>query len=352
MQIIGARQQINVSQQQVQYQARFDVQNAQQLLQRPSSPLQTQSTPTKPTPTPPQLATTLAAPTLPPAPTKSSESTPEDKEKEEDGKQFSALHTIGQVKKILEQLVSGKLLHWLDSANGTLPEQATTAAGAGHDAASTDPAATPAPPRDQVLVNYRYQQLSASFSGEVSLKDGSSVSWDFQFEQVESEFSFQMQRAADAKDPLMISLDGNYRATHTMVNFALNSDGSGRLDALSGAQFYLVHDKNGNGKVDDGSELFGPQTGQGFSELASLDDDGNGFIDSADKDYAALYAWQPGKALQTLDKVNVAALSTTSAETRFDYYQQNQLQARLQRSGVLITADKQVGLVQQVDFAV
>lgn len=344
MQIIGARQHMNVSQQQLQFQARFDVQNSPQQ-QRPSSPPPV-ATLSQPVPSRPIPATSsLPAPS---SPTKS-ESTIEDKEKEEDSKEFSALHTIGQVKKILEQLVSGKLFEWLGS-NADLPADPTAA----EDASATPPSdnTTEARPRDQILLNYRYQQLTASFSGDVSLSDGTSVRWDFQFEQVESEFSFELRRAADVKDPLVLSLDGSFRATHSMVNFALNADGSGRLDGLSGAQFYLVHDKNGNGKADDGTELFGPQTGQGFNELAQLDDDGNGFIDSADDRFNQLYAWQPGQELQRLSSINVAALSVTSAETNFDYYQQNQLQARLQRSGVLITADKRVGLIQQVDFAV
>lgn len=345
MQIIGARQQFNVSQQQLQFQARIDV---------PSLPPKQQSSNSPPAATltqPPLQRQTAATQSMPTTPsTAKAESTIEDKEKEEDSKEFSALHTIGQVKKILEQLVSGKLFEWIDSNTELPPSLPAT------DGAATSEPSTTAPvnagPRDHILVNYRYQQLSASFSGELSLSDGSSVSWDFKFEHVESEFSFDMRRAADVKDPLVLSLDGSFRATQTMLNFALNTDGSGQIDGLSGAQFYLVHDKNGNGKADDGSELFGPQSGQGFSELAKLDEDDNGFIDSADGQFNQLFAWQPGKELQTLKQINVAALSISSAETNFDFYQQNQLQARLQRSGVLITDDKRVGLIQQVDFAV
>jgi hypothetical protein len=41
----------------------------------------------------------------------------------------------------------------------------------------------------------------------------------------------------------------------------------------------LVIDKNLDGKVNDGSELFGPSTGDGFEKLARYDEDRNGWID-------------------------------------------------------------------------
>jgi hypothetical protein len=37
-----------------------------------------------------------------------------------------------------------------------------------------------------------------------------------------------------------------------------------------------------DGRVNDGRELFGPRTGDGFAELAAYDDDGNNWIDEND----------------------------------------------------------------------
>lgn len=357
MQIIGARQQIQVLQQQTQYQGRFDAQSAQQLVNHTSQRSTVDAITPPPRTVQPQQPTgkqTLADPAISGKTSKQSTSDPE--ENEEDSKQFSALHTIGQVKKILEQLVTGKLSDWLTSDHTDLSAlwQQGNAATASASAAPTG--TTAAPPQraasDQILVNYRYQQLSASFSGAVSLQDGTSIQWDFQFEQVESSFSFAMQRAADVKDPLVLSLDGSYRATGQWLNFAMSADSQSRLDKLGGAQYYLVHDKNQNGRADDGTELFGPSSGQGFAELAQLDDDGNGFIDQADRAFNQLYAWQPEQGLQSLSALQIGALSVTSASTTFDYYQQEQLQAKLSRSGIALTTDRQVALLQQVDFTV
>lgn len=360
MQIIGARQQIQVSQQQTQYQGRFDALSAQQLVNHTSQATTLSNVlPPRTTLSQAPTATTnkLQLPEAPKTDKTQNQSTSDTEENEEDCKQFSALHTIGQVKKILEQLVSGKLTEWLSSEQSDLTALCHQVQGDGAGASmsnDTDSKPPPAqrPASDQVLVNYRYQQLSASFTGEVSLSDGTSMQWDFQFAHVESEFNFVLQRAAEVKDPLVLSLDGSFRATGQWLNFAMSADTPGRLDKLSGAQYYLVHDKNQNGKADDGSELFGPNSGQGFAELAQLDDDGNGFIDAADRAFHQLYAWQPEQGLRTMSDLQIGALSVTSASTQFDYYQQQQLQARLTRSGVALTTNRQVGLLQQVDFTV
>ncbi|WP_296645077.1 hypothetical protein [Roseinatronobacter sp.] len=56
----------------------------------------------------------------------------------------------------------------------------------------------------------------------------------------------------------------------------------------------LVLDVNGNGRIDNGSELFGDQTGHahGFLALAQHDDNGDGVIDEADTVYGQLRIWQ------------------------------------------------------------
>jgi len=62
---------------------------------------------------------------------------------------------------------------------------------------------------------------------------------------------------------------------------------------------FLVRDLNGNGIIDDGSELFGTATTlkngerapNGFEALKELDDNGDGLIDARDSGYDTLKVW-------------------------------------------------------------
>jgi len=91
-------------------------------------------------------------------------------------------------------------------------------------------------------------------------------------------------RAGDAvvKDPLVLNFSGTAAQLGNDAVFDLNSDG--QVDSLRfvGAQSAVLYfDKDHNGVATNGSELFGPTTGDGFAELAKLDGDANG-VDSHD----------------------------------------------------------------------
>src|SRR5690606_22817344 len=120
-------------------------------------------------------------------------------------------------------------------------------------------------------------------------------------------------RAGDQrlKDPLVLDFGGPAAALSD-VRFDFDLDGDGRkeqLPLLRGSGF-LAFDRNANGRIDDGRELFGPASGDGFAELAQLDD-GNGWIDEADAAWSQLRLWSPdadGKGrLQTLNEAGVGA---------------------------------------------
>ncbi|WP_108104082.1 hypothetical protein [Pseudomonas mangrovi] len=95
-------------------------------------------------------------------------------------------------------------------------------------------------------------------------------------------------------DPLTLDLAGDGFATRGLgraVHFDLNADG--RLDQVSMPDrddALLALDRNGNGRIDDGRELFGDQNGaaNGFAELARHDDNGDGRIDASDAIYRQL----------------------------------------------------------------
>ena len=294
-------------------------------------------------------AVTTPPPITPAAEKISTESTASE-EQNEDALPFNALQTIGVVKRILEQLTTGKLLSWIEgsSAQKIAAQQQQTAP-------STE-AAPPAAPVDNgstVLEwNYRYQELSASFSGEAELQDGSKISWSFDFGIKEEHFSFQSYQQAALKDPLLLSMAGtavSLQNTGTAFDFSGNGNNA-MLPGLGSGQYYLVFDQNNNGKADNGTELFGPVSGQGFAELATLDDNQNGFIDATDKRWQQLGLWDGKSAVKSLADMGIAAISAESVATAFGLYDGNHLLGRIARSGIFLTEQGMPGLIQQVDL--
>ena len=108
------------------------------------------------------------------------------------------------------------------------------------------------------------------------------------------------------RDPLTLDLDGDGIETTVQsgwkgVLFDHNNNGqktgTGWLSADDG---FLVLDKNSNGKIDNGTELFGDNTllsdgttaSDGFAALADLDSNEDGLIDAGDTAYASLRVWQ------------------------------------------------------------
>jgi hypothetical protein len=96
------------------------------------------------------------------------------------------------------------------------------------------------------------------------------------------------QGTLQQSDPLVLDLgDDGVQLSSAWDGevFDINADGvADRTAFVRGNDAYLALDRNGNGQIDDGSELFGDQHGarNGFEELARFDDNRDGLIDSND----------------------------------------------------------------------
>lgn len=330
MNIVTATQQFAVQEQAVFQQHRMQIPNRPTQAQRPVVPVID-----KPMPEP-AVAEKISTES------KGSE------EQNEDALPFNALQSIGVVKRILEQLTSGKLLSWIEgsSAQKIAAQQQQNTKSNANEAAPSDNGST------ILEFNYRYQELSASFSGEATLADGSNISWSFAFEMQEEYVSFQSYQQTALKDPLVLSLNGSpVQLQTTGSRFDFSGQGSeGLLPGLGNGQYYLVHDKNQNGKADSGLELFGPASNQGFTELAQLDNDHNGFIDAQDKSWQQLQLWDGVSGQKPLADFGIAAISTSSVATAFGLYDGQALLGRIARSGIFLSQQGTAGLVQQVDL--
>jgi hypothetical protein len=170
------------------------------------------------------------------------------------------------------------------------------------------------------------EQTSFAAAAAVTTADGREILVNAGFtlarEQVTTETT-SLRLGDAARDPLVLALAGGAPTLGTGTS-AVDVDNDGAAEqvaSLAAGSAYLVRDLNGNGTIDDGSEMFGPATNNGFAELAALDSDGNGWIDEGDGAFAQLGVWSgvAGSAIRTLAEAGVGAMATASAVTPFTY---------------------------------
>lgn len=160
-------------------------------------------------------------------------------------------------------------------------------------------------------------------------------------------------------DPLVINLDNNVTSVSDQT-FLFDMDADGKLDKISklgAGSGYLALDKNGDGKINDGSELFGTKSGDGFADLAKYDTDGNGWIDEKDDVFSKLRIWskdENGKdKLVGLGKAGVGAIYLGSASTDFSLKsaKNNATNAVIRSTGIFLYENGRAGTIQHVDVA-
>lgn len=207
---------------------------------------------------------------------------------------------------------------------------------------------------------YEAEHTAFSASGIVKTADGREIAFQMGLEmsrEYYTETNFSL-RAGQAIDPLVLNFNGSAaELSDSRFEFDLDADGQTEMiPFLKAGSGFLAFDRNGDGTINDGSELFGPQSGQGFQELAALDEDGNGFIDEGDSAYSNLVVYNKDAngedVVKSLKEADVGAVYLGSAETQFRMTdQENQTQANVQRSGVFLKESGGVGSVQQLDFS-
>ncbi len=205
-------------------------------------------------------------------------------------------------------------------------------------------------------------------SGTIELADGRSIEFTLELElqrhhQREGELLLDKQ-ARTLIDPLVINLTGNPDILSS-ASFEFDMDSDGQMDTFSGLQQgvgFLALDRNDDGVINDGQELFGTQSGNGFDDLALYDSDRNGWIDESDDVFQQLQVWQPPSVdadgnpvegrLLGLAEAGVGAIYLGSGEADVALKDEsNQLQAQIRRQGMFLTEEGDVGSIQQVDFA-
>ncbi len=211
-----------------------------------------------------------------------------------------------------------------------------------------------------------YEEESYTFetTGLVQTADGREISFGVTVGMSRSFYqentTFVQRLRSNTLDPLVLNVDADVTSVSDQkFYFDLDGDGDEEYIAkLSAGCGFLALDKNQDGKVNNGTELFGPNLGNGFEELALFDLDGNGWIDEADPIYSMLKIWEfndDGEAtLYSLKEKNVGAICLQRTETAFQLNESltNTTNGYIRETGVFLTENGMAGTVQHLDFAI
>ncbi len=215
-------------------------------------------------------------------------------------------------------------------------------------------------------IHFEEENMQFDSMGSVRTEDGREIDFSLSIElnrsflsrREEEAVMRKWQEVVDMRDPLVISFDGKApRLTDATFEFDLENDGfMESISFVSPGSGFLALDKNGDDEINNGSELFGPGTGNGFADLAAYDIDQNRWIDENDAVFEQLSVWtkdEDGKDhLISLKDAGIGAIALDYADTAFKMAADNNgVKGQLRRSGVFLFEDGHVGSIHQVDLA-
>lgn len=214
-----------------------------------------------------------------------------------------------------------------------------------------------------------YQKNSIEFHTTAKIKTSDNKNIDFN---VSFAFSKEFREVHEEQidlssnnfiDPLIINYKGDIKSfdnisTNLRFSFDLNDDEEiERIPLVKDGSGFLALDKNANGRIDSGSELFGTKSGNGFADLKKYDKDENDWIDENDDIFHNLRIWEKTESgednLITLAQAGIGAIYLASVNSDFDYHATLQDKiAHLKQSSFYLKENGQPGLITGVDFIV
>lgn len=210
-----------------------------------------------------------------------------------------------------------------------------------------------------------FEETSFDAKGIVKTADGRELDFNIgltmsrSFEEYTKETGSYSTFEAMLMDPLVINLDTcAAEVSDQKFYFDLDADGTeDEVAMLSKGSGFLALDINGDGEINDGSELFGTKSGDGFKDLAKYDKDGNGWIDEADEVFDRLKIFcinEDGTSTQySLKDKGVGAIYLGNANTQFSVTNaENNVNAMIRKTGLFLYESGSAGTVQHVDLKV
>ncbi|MDD2905529.1 MAG: hypothetical protein PHH41_10470 [Sulfurimonas sp.] len=215
-------------------------------------------------------------------------------------------------------------------------------------------------------IDYRYEKheihqesLQFSAQGTVQTQDGRKIDFSLALSmQNRSELHESISlKAGDALiDPLVLNFGTGTVSLSTLKHsFDLDLDGKSDTFSFAGSgSGFLALDKNSDGSINDGSELFGPSLGNGFKELSAYDSDKNNWIDENDSVFEKLLIWTKDENgeenLYGLKEKGVGALYLGAVSTAFELESAGYTAGALKESSVFLRENGSVGTLQEMDL--
>ena len=199
-------------------------------------------------------------------------------------------------------------------------------------------------------------------SGRACTEDGRTIDFNVNILMSRSYMEYMNVRIptmADALcDPLVVNIGSDIADVRDQTfKFDLDADGvEDEISMLGKGSGFLALDKDGNGKIDDGNELFGVKSGDGFGDLREYDSDGNGWIDENDEIFSKLKVWckdeNGNDVLMDLKEADIGAIFLGEQRTEFTLGGTDGFRDGVIRStGVFLRESGGVGTIQHVDLS-
>lgn len=206
-----------------------------------------------------------------------------------------------------------------------------------------------------------YEETSFSVEGSVVTADGTTHEFNLNCVMSRAFLDYYEESVSIPSfcDPLVINLDSNMATVcDQTIMFDLDCDGQlDEISQLNSSSGFIALDLNEDGIINDGSELFGTQSGDGFLDLSRYDSDNNGWIDEADDVWDKLKICVMNsdgtQSLYKLSEKDVGAICLKNADTNFHLKDlaTNRTNAAIRRTGIFLYENGNVGTIQHLDLA-
>jgi len=207
---------------------------------------------------------------------------------------------------------------------------------------------------------HEYEETNFAASGVIKTADGKEISFNTSLSmsrEFMTENSISIKAGDALKDPLVINFDGKgVELSEREFHFDIDSDGiEDQLSFVGPGSGFLALDSNGDGVINNGTELFGARSGDGFAELQHYDSDNNNWIDENDDIYENLRIWTRDSSgeskLLSLGQKGVGAIYLGHVSSPFSVKDgENNLLGQIQSTGIFLSENGLAGTVQQVDL--